>query len=148
MPFALPIWLLPYAAPVLAKLAALAPWWPGFGALKRWVRVGSYVAVLAAGVWFGGKALAWWQGDLLTAREAKEQASAALAAATLAAREKAVAEKERTLAAREALVAADEMEITQLEQELAHARGNLQSGGGVAVRVDDEWLRAWMARRR
>lgn len=148
MPFALPVWLAPYVLPALAKLAVVAPWLPGWAAVKRYLRACTYAAVLVAGVWAGVKVNAWWQGDVLTVREAKKKADAALAAATLDAREKAVAEKEQALAAREAAVALDEDAINAMKQELDHARGNSEGGGVAVIRGDDEWLRAWMARRR
>lgn len=148
MPFAIPLWLAPFLAPVLAKIALAIAWLPAGAAIARALKIGSYVAALAFGVWFGAKALAWWQGDLLTEKEAQDKAAAALAAATLDARERAVAEKERSIAAREAVVAMDEAAITELQRELQNARGNNQGGGAVAISGDDEWLRAWLARRR
>jgi hypothetical protein len=148
MPFALPLWLAPYVLPALGKLAAVAPWLPGAGSLWRWLKVASYVATLAAGVWFGAKALAWWQGDLLTETAAKVRCDDTIAAAALKAREDAASKKEQALAAREAIVALDEDAVNTLKTELDDARGINQGGGGVAVRADDEWLRAWMARRR
>jgi hypothetical protein len=148
MPFAVPIWLAPYVLPALAKLAAVAPWLPGLGSLKRALKVGSYLAALGCGIWFGAKALAWWQGDMLTETAAKSRCDDTIAAAALKAREAAAAKKEQALAAREAIVALDEDAINTLKTELDHARGINQGGGGVAVRADDEWLRAWMARRR
>jgi hypothetical protein len=75
MPFALPLWLAPYVLPALGKLAAVAPWLPGWLDLSAGSRSASYLAVLAAGVWFGAKALAWWQGDLLTETAAKSAAT-------------------------------------------------------------------------
>lgn len=148
MPLALPLWLAPYVLPAIAKLAAVAPWLPGFGSMKRAFKVGSYLVALGCGIWFGAKALAWWQGDLLTETAAKVRCDDTIAAAALRARENAAAKKEQTLAVREAIVALDEDAINTLNTELEHARGINQGGGGVAVRADDEWLRAWMARRR
>jgi hypothetical protein len=148
MPFALPLWLAPYVLPALGKLAIVAPWLPGAGSLWRWLKVASYVATLAAGIWFGAKALAWWQGDLLTETAAKVRCDDTIAAAALKAREDAAAKKEQALAAREAIVALDEDAVNTLKTELDNARGINQGGGGVAVRADDEWLRAWMARQR
>ena len=92
MPFAVPLWLAPYILPALAKLAAVAPWLPGLGAIKRWLKVGSYLAVLAAGIWFGAKALAWWQGDMLTETAAKSRCNGTIAAAEMKAREEATKE--------------------------------------------------------
>lgn len=148
MPFAIPVWLAPYVAPVLARLALAAPWLPGVGSIRRWIKAVSYVAALGAGIWLGVKALAWWQGDMLTETAARTRCATTMAAAELQAREAAAAQKEQALAAREAIVALDEDAIENLKRELDHARGINQDGGGVAIRADDEWLRAWMARRR
>lgn len=148
MPFAVPLWLAPYVLPALAKLAAVAPWLPGVGSIKRWLKVGTYVATLAAGIWFGAKALAWWQGDMLTEASAKSRCDGTIAAAQMKAREAAVAEKEQALIAREAVVAADELAIETFEREMRDARGTSKDGGAVAIRGDDEWLRAWISRRR
>ena len=144
------VWALivPWAGPLAERALPYLGWVPSLAGLKRALRVGTYLAVLAAGIWAGAQFVAWCEGDKLTLAEAKERAAEAIAAANLTAKEEALAAREAHLAERERLVAIDGEAIEKLEGELRHARENSGTAGAVALGADDEWLRAWMAVRR
>lgn len=125
----------------------LAAWLPGVAILK-WLKVGSYIAVLVVGGWGAVRAQNWWHGDKLTEKQAQARCDFTMANAAARARLAAVLQREQAVLRREASVEADELQIASEIERMREARNASakQGTGGVALGPDDEWLRAWRAR--
>jgi hypothetical protein len=138
-------WILTIVGPLLFKVRAFLP---GAGLISG-LKVGLYVATLAAatvgGIWLSS----WWTGEKLTVAEAQQRCSTTIAAVTIAAQLKAVNARDRLLRDREAAVAQDEAALADelLAMKEARDASTTRDGGGrVSIRDDDEWLRRYRAR--
>jgi hypothetical protein len=140
--------VVPYAGPVLAWFAMRGWSLPAFETIKRALRVASYVGALALGGYVTAQVIAWRNGDLLTEKQAKEKAAAAIAEANLEAKRKALEEREAFLERQARAIEHDAGELAKLEQELNDARANSENGSRVVFSGADEWLRKWNARGR
>lgn len=140
--------VVPYVGPVLAWFALRGWSLPALDTVRRALRVVSYVAALVVGGYVTAQVIAWRTGDLLTEKQAKEKAAAAIAEAELAARRQALDQREAHIADRERAIAHDALELAKLEQELNDARANSEDGSRVVFSGADEWLRKWNARGR
>lgn len=145
------IFTLPMLGPWLLRLAPVVARLPTFATVKRWLRVASYLVVMAAGAWLGGSVLTWWRGDMISQRLANEQAKekcvSTIAKATLEQRERAVADREAALTRRENALAADAKAVAEYEAQLEVERAKSSSDGAAVIGGDDEWLRNWAKRK-
>jgi len=136
--------VLPAIGPALEW--ALPAWavLPGADGIKRALRAGAYIAILAGGVYLGVKGHAWITGDKITPQEARAQCDGLISAASIEARERAVTERETRIAQQQEAIASDAAANEAFRKELEDERSKLGDSGSVFA--DDDGLRAWRRR--
>jgi hypothetical protein len=142
----MPATLLMIFGPLLLRARPWLALLPGLASIRSGLRIATYVAVLIAGAWAGARALAWWQGDVMTSAEADARCLTRTEAARVAAKENALLERERALSVRAAMVEREAAELAALELELGVHREKTTDGDRVLIGGGDEWLRAWRTR--